>query len=164
MNPKIVARGLGWFSIALGVAELVMTRGLARGLGMRGQQTLLRAYGLREVANGVAILQADRQAPWLWARVGGDALDIATLAAGMAGNAKKANVAIALGAVAGVTALDVMTAQAVSNKERRARQPVRDYSRRSGFSRPIEEMRGIARDAAVPRDMRAPEAMRPVLH
>ena len=32
-----VARGLGWFSIALGVAEVAAPRALTRALGMEGQ-------------------------------------------------------------------------------------------------------------------------------
>jgi len=43
-----LAGGLGWFSIGLGLLELTAAGPLARGLGMRGQENLLRAYGLRE--------------------------------------------------------------------------------------------------------------------
>src|SRR4051794_31635707 len=78
-----LAQGLGWFSIALGVAELVAPRSLARALGMEGNESLLQAYGAREIGTGIAILSSRRPAPWLWGRVAGDALDIATLACGM---------------------------------------------------------------------------------
>ena len=50
-----MARGLGWFSIGLGLAEVLAPRVLTRGLGMENEQ-LVRAYGLREIATGIGIL------------------------------------------------------------------------------------------------------------
>ena len=159
-STDALARGLGWFSIALGVAEVLAPRTLARALGMNGSEALLRAYGVREIATGLGILAARDPAPWIWGRVGGDALDIATLATGLdERNPRKQNVGIALAAVAGVTLLDVACAQALSAHG--DKRPMRDYSNRSGLPRPPEAMRGAARDFEVPRDMRIPEAMRP---
>ncbi len=168
-HPQILSRvvahrlatGLGWFSIALGVTELVAARQLTRALGMRGNEELVQAYGLREVATGIGILASRNPAPWVWARVAGDALDIATLAAGLRpGNPQRENVVLALASVVGVTALDVLCAEQLS-----ARQDpppaLRDYSDRTGFTRPPEAMRGAARDAPIGDDMREPKAMRP---
>jgi hypothetical protein len=156
-----LARGLGWFSIAFGLAEIAAPQALSRALGMEGRETLLRAYGLREIANGAAILVADDPGPAMWARVAGDGLDIASLIPALReDNPKRGNAALALGAVAGITLLDLVCARSLSNDEG-ARPWVRDYSDRSGLPRPPEEMRGAARDFAVPRDMRAPEALRP---
>ena len=45
-----MARGLGWFSIGLGLAEVLAPRALTRGLGMEGNEQLVQAYGLREIA------------------------------------------------------------------------------------------------------------------
>src|SRR5512140_3802102 len=75
-----MARGLGWFSIGLGVAEVLAPCALTRCLGMGGNEQLVRAYGLREIATGIGILSSDKPAAWIWGRVGGDALDMATLA------------------------------------------------------------------------------------
>ena len=75
-----LARGLGWFSIALGTLELVAPRSLDRSLGAPGHRRLTRAYGLRELAAGVGILTSDDPTPWVWSRVAGDALDLATMA------------------------------------------------------------------------------------
>ncbi|MFC7551316.1 hypothetical protein ACFQU7_01900 [Pseudoroseomonas wenyumeiae] len=36
--PDQMARGLGWFSIGLGLMELFAARSLARSLGMQGQK------------------------------------------------------------------------------------------------------------------------------
>lgn len=157
-----LARGLGWFSIGLGLAEMLAPRMLTEQMGMQGKESLLRFYGAREMAAGVGILMSDNPAPWIWGRVGGDALDLATLAKGLdEHNPRKGTVAIALAAVAGVTALDCISARALTAADGKGR-PVRDYSDRRGMPRPPEEMRGAARkDFSPPRDMRTPEPLRP---
>src|SRR3954452_9967228 len=76
-----LARGLGWFSIALGMTEVIAPGKVAKMLGMQGQESVIRAYGVREITSGFGILASKRPAPWLWSRVGGDVLDIATLVA-----------------------------------------------------------------------------------
>ncbi len=159
-QAKGLARGLGWFSIGLGVAELLAARSLARAVGLRGHEGLLRAYGVREIVTGIGLLAAGdggKQAPWLWGRVGGDMLDMATLAPGLQ-TRHRTGAAVALAAVAGVTALDVVCARSLSSQPAA---PV-DYSDRSGYPRPVEEMRGAAlADFEAPRDMRIPAALRP---
>lgn len=164
---QTLATGLGWFSIALGVAEMAVPGALARSLGMRGSERLIQAYGMREVATGIAILSSRDPAPWIWGRVGGDALDLATLAAGLdRDNPRRDNVGLAIASVLGVTALDVVCGMSLSSHDRRQRQrqrriALRDYRDRSGFPRRPEEMRGAARDFEVPADMRIPEPLRP---
>jgi len=156
-----LAQGLGWFSVGLGLAELVVPHSLARFLGMDDHAGLIRAYGLRELATGAGILLQDDPTPWIWARVAGDALDLATLATALhPDNPQRGNVALALAAVAGVTALDAICAQRLSG-DRPLQAPIRDYSDRRGMPRHPLAMRGVARDFEVPRDMRIPEAMRP---
>ena len=124
-DAAALARGLGWFGIGLGVLELVAPRALARALGMRHRAPLVGGYGVREIANGVAILAADDPTPWVWARVSGDAVDLATLAGGLAGpRRRRGNVGFALAAVAGVAALDVFCALALSSD------PTRPYPAR----------------------------------
>jgi hypothetical protein len=131
-RAQAVACGLGFFSIALGVTELVAPRFASRLFGFRVSERSVRLYGAREIATGVGILLAWNRAPWVWGRVAGDALDIATTRR-----------PAAIGALAGVTALDVGTALAL---QRESPFPERgfDYSERSGFPRPVEEMRGAA--------------------
>ena len=162
-SAQALAEGLGWFSVGLGLAELVAGRELARWLGMEERERLIRAYGVREIATGVAILTQDDPTPWVWGRVAGDALDIGTLAVGLGGdNPERRNVGLALAAVAGVTVLDVVCAQQLTaDRDRPPPRPLPDYSDRSGLPRPPEAMRGVARDAEIPKDMRIPEAMRP---
>ena len=112
MNEMRVARGLGWFSIGLGLAELVAGREMGRMLGMEGRSGLIRLYGLREIAAGVGIFSKDNPAPWMWARVAGDVLDLATLATAYTDdNPRRDNVAVAIGSVAGIAALDYWCAK-----------------------------------------------------
>jgi hypothetical protein len=170
INRRIAAHrradALGWFSLGLGLTELLCARGLARWLGMKGQEGLIRFYGLREIASGLGIFASRRdQGAWVWARVAGDAIDIATLAANVSGNPRKAAIALALANVGGVTALDIMTAQQLTMLERSARAPVRDYSDRVGLGGSPDALRGAARkDFQVPRDMQTPPGMRPTMH
>jgi hypothetical protein len=77
-----LANALGWFSIGLGAAEVLAPGAVARLIGVREREAarnVLRAYGVREIATGIGILSQQRPAAWMWGRVGGDLLDIATL-------------------------------------------------------------------------------------
>jgi uncharacterized membrane protein len=117
LGPERVARGLGWFSIGLGVAELLAPRVIAKLCGGQGKHTgLIRLYGLREIAAGLMIFSEGRKpATGLWARVAGDAIDLATLAlAAVNPRTNKLGVTFATVNVLGVTALDVLCAQALS--------------------------------------------------
>ena len=106
-----LARALGWFSIGLGVAELAAPRRLTRALGIDRGSGLVRAFGAREIGPGVALLRASDPAPWLWARVAGDAMDLAALAAGFRRSWKRAAVGAAIAGVAAVTVVDVLAAR-----------------------------------------------------
>ena len=66
------ARGLGYFSIALGIAELTMPQAIRRAAGIEAPDALVRGYGVREMATGVAILMSHDATPWIWGRVAGD--------------------------------------------------------------------------------------------
>ena len=156
-----LAQGLGWFSIALGLMEVMAPRKLARSLGMEEHEKTIFGYGVREIATGVAILTAKDPTPWIWGRVAGDALDIATLAAGMhQDNPKRQNVTLAMAAVLGATAADVYCAQALSRDSATPPPPLRDYSDRSGFGTSPQAMRGAAHDFEIPRDFKTPEPLR----
>src|ERR687889_839083 len=113
VDEEQLARGLGWFSIGLGLAELLAPRGVAKVAGMRGNTALIRLFGLREIASGLAIFAGGRRpAGPVWSRVVGDALDLACLGAAYAnpGN-DKARLTFATANVLAVTALDVLCAQ-----------------------------------------------------
>lgn len=113
MNAHKLSRFLGWFSLGLGLVEVFATDEVAEFLGTPKRTRVLRLFGLREIAAGVGILTQPRYLPfWLWARVAGDAMDLTTLGiAATPGNHQQENVVASIGAVVGVTALDIYAAQ-----------------------------------------------------
>jgi hypothetical protein len=140
-----LAKALGWFSIALGVMELVAPGRVAQAVGLDGKQTLVRAYGAREVLAGMQTLSVDKPAG-LAGRVIGDLIDIATLMPALAAsNPKRGHAVLALGAVAVVTALDCVAYASVATTHSRNRGETRDYSDRTGFPRGAEASRGLAK-------------------
>lgn len=160
-QARVLARGLGWFSIGLGVVELVAAPALARATGLRGMEGFVRACGVRAVVNGAGLLASRHPLPWLWGRVGGDVIDMAALASGLQGP-RSGGAAVALTAVAAVTVVDVLAARSLSTRRREA---VRDYSMRSGWAGPAVAMRGAAlSDFKAPADMSIPQALRPWPH
>ncbi|HEY1636934.1 MAG TPA: hypothetical protein VGF62_00305 [Rhizomicrobium sp.] len=173
-DPKIISTGpsslsasdrlgkaLGWFSFGLGLAELVAPRQITRALGMEGKEALVRAYGAREIGAGVLCLSVDRQIG-LWNRVAGDGIDVATLLTGMrSDNPKRDNVMLALAVVLGVTALDVLAAQATTARHRRNGAEPRRYNDRSGYPKGIRHSRGAAKEMA---HALAPTATRALTH
>jgi uncharacterized membrane protein len=118
-NRGLIANGLGWFSIGLGVAEVLAPEKVAQLIGIKGRTTsraLLRIYGFREIAAGVGILSQTRPAGWMWGRVAGDLLDLTALGSALASRtANRTRIGTATAAVLGVTALDVLCARQLSN-------------------------------------------------
>jgi hypothetical protein len=118
---ETLAVGLGWFSLALGVAELAAPHSVARFIGVAPTErtiATLRSYGTREIGAGMAILTQPERATWLWSRVAGDALDLATLAGAMrAPTTHRGRATFAAAAVLGVAALDVLCARLLSEHD-----------------------------------------------
>jgi uncharacterized membrane protein len=118
-NGEELGRGLGWFSIGLGLAEVAAPSGIAKVVGVRSDSSnrlLIRLLGLREIAHGVAILsQNGRSAATVWSRVVGDAIDLACLGAAFASpSTSKGRLTVATANVLTVTALDVICSQQLS--------------------------------------------------
>jgi len=119
-NPTVdrLASGLGWFSVGLGLAEVIAPGTVAGLIGIKPKQkteNLLRLYGLRELAAGIGILTQARPSGSLWARVAGDAVDLASLASAMANNRNdEGKLTFALASVAGITAADIYCAKQLS--------------------------------------------------
>lgn len=122
-----LAQFLGWFSVALGTAQLAAPRRLCTLVGADDDgfaPTLMRAMGMREVAQGTAILVRPRPTAWLWSRVAGDGLDLALLIATLVKN-RRARTLFAIANVAGVAIPDVYESRFLSSK----RGPVRAAKR-----------------------------------
>jgi len=154
-----LAKALGWFSIGLGLAEVMAPGRITRALGMQGSEALVRAYGVREITSGLLSLSTEKSVG-LWSRIAGDGVDIATLLTALRqDNPKRDNVAVALTMVAGVTMLDLIGAQTNTTRHSRSRVRRRLYYDRSGFPKGIEAARGAAKNFQVPREMRAKPAL-----
>jgi hypothetical protein len=111
-KSRALARGLGWFSIGLGLTQLLAGRTLARSLGISQWHPVIRALGAREFIVGLGILaqrRARARRNWLWGRVVGDAVDLALLGWALMrpGTTRRPAAAVATGSVAAMTALDI---------------------------------------------------------
>src|SRR4051812_40674995 len=117
-NAERRAKGLGWFSIGLGLAQIGAPRAVARFIGVNDDEetkNTMFAIGLREITSGIGILSRPRPAGWVWSRVGGDLMDLAFLGKAMSSDENDKNrVAAATAAVLGVTVLDFLTGQQLS--------------------------------------------------
>ena len=122
-----LAKGLGWFSLGLGVAELAAPKTLARLVGARPDgvtRNTLRAFGAREIMAGLSIFQRPHRAGPLWARVAGDALDLAALGWLFSGRRTKRERTLgAIAAVLGVAVLDVIATRRLQRNA--AREPAK---------------------------------------
>ena len=121
-NAQRVARGLGLFSLALGVPQAAAPGGFVRAIGAPDgarSRLLARLVGLRELGAAAGIFAQRRPTPWLWARVAGDAMDLVLLAAAMgAHGARRGRLALSLAGVAGVAAVDLADALRLSRDGR----------------------------------------------
>jgi hypothetical protein len=111
--PDGMAKFLGWFSIGLGLAEMVAPRAMARTIGAGPDGKVLPFFGAREVAAGLGILAGGHPGEWLWGRVAGDALDLAYLWSSFqsqTNDTDRKKLIASMAAVAGVTLLDIVAA------------------------------------------------------
>jgi hypothetical protein len=114
MEARTVSKGLAWFSLGLGIAELVAGRQIGKTLGAENRTGVIRGFGAREIVAGLGILQAPAHSTRVWNRVAGDALDLAALGGLLRGGNPSARwVCGAIGAVAGVTLADILTARSL---------------------------------------------------
>lgn len=109
------ATGLGWFSIGLGLAQLCAPRQMARLIGADAEDESTRlgmmAVGLRELTCGFGLLSGTRPALWAWARVAGDAMDLALLGRAWQNDEPSREKMLSVGgSVLGCLALDAETA------------------------------------------------------
>lgn len=144
-----MARLLGWFSVGLGLMELIAPGRMTRMLGVEGSENLVRACGVREIGAGLLCLSLDKELG-LWGRVFGDGLDLTSLLASLKDdNPQRDNVRLALALAAGISLLDLLTAQSIHQRHREGDGMRRDYRDRSGFPHGIEAARGAARASPI---------------
>lgn len=117
----LLANSLGWFSLGLGLAQIVAPKTIGRLIGKSEYSTALRLIGVREFINGIGILRQKGQSGWLWGRVVGDAIHAGLLGATWPGkDCKEARQrsSVAIGAVGLAMAADV-TAAMLSRAQQR---------------------------------------------
>jgi uncharacterized membrane protein len=116
-NAEQLARILGWFSIGLGIAEIVAPKQLAQLIGVENKPGLFRLMGLREIGHGIGILSQEQPAGAVWSRVAGDIVDLALLGSQLdSDNPEREKTLAATISVLGVTALDLYTAKSLSRQ------------------------------------------------
>ena len=80
---------------------------MARAIGLEGYKGTLQAFGIREIASGIAVLASDKPETLLGVRVAGDVLDGALLARGLGpSNPERGRTLAALAAVVPIVVLD----------------------------------------------------------
>jgi hypothetical protein len=142
-----LARGLGWFSLGLGAVQVVAPRRLNRLIGVVDEGTpvtVQRLVGARELAAAAGIFGRPKPAGWLWARVAGDAMDLALLGVAAARAARRpVRIAGAAAAVAGVVVPDVLEALRLStvNEDGTVRRAIT-------VNKPVDDVRRAWRDHA----------------
>jgi uncharacterized membrane protein len=109
-----MARGLGIFSLGLGVPLVAMPGAINRLLGVQDDddsRTWQRIVGVRELAAAAGLLTRPRPVGWQWARVAGDVMDTALMGTARITKAARAErIAATLGALAGILAIDLFAA------------------------------------------------------
>jgi uncharacterized membrane protein len=107
-----LAKGLGAFSFALGIPQILAPGRVNRMIGVRDDmksRMWMRAVGVREIAAGVGIFSERRPVEWVWARVAGDTMDLALLGSALRNKSEQpVRTVAATGAVIGAFAADLI--------------------------------------------------------
>ena len=127
-DGRSLATFLGWFSVGLGLVELLAPRGLARAIGLRPSSAtaaVMQGLGLREIASGAGILSHPESKEWVGTRVGGDVMDLALLGVALLNSERRTRTLLASAAVIGVGALDLLATEQLAEARK---SPNRDDS------------------------------------
>ena len=120
-----LGKALGLASFALGVPQVAAPGRFAALVGVDptpSTRALVRAIGVRELAAGSGILARPRPTGGVWARVSGDAMDLALLVNALKSRSRRGRVVAATGAAVGITLLDLAAAGRLSRRLRPSRQ------------------------------------------
>lgn len=154
-SADTLAQRLGWFSIGLGVAQILAPKQVARLIGVTDgdQRTgLMRAVGVREIAAGVGLLTDAKPTGFAMARVAGDLMDLAMLGNALSSSKNdRGKTMLATAAVLGVGALDVLCSEQLATTVPRVTHPAKSsesvHIRKSvTVARPVDAVYGFWRD------------------
>lgn len=106
---------LAWFSIGLGLAQLLMPRTVAKLSGLPAGPAIMRVLGARDMTLAFGLINSRNAPAWQWARVAGDAMDLVALGiAARTDPARKPRLAKTALLLAGMAALDVIAGNRVT--------------------------------------------------
>jgi hypothetical protein len=83
MSSHMMARGVGWLSIGVGLVALVVPPRIGGLVGYVETPALLRLVGVRDLYIGAGLLWPGHGRRWLWARAASDVLDATIIAANL---------------------------------------------------------------------------------
>jgi uncharacterized membrane protein len=107
---------VGLLSLGLGLAEVLAPRAVGRAVGVGDHPQIIRLLGVRGIVTGLGMLSQRAPGNWAWARVAGDAMDLALLgAAASTPDADPRRIAAATAGVLGVAALDAYAGQRLTS-------------------------------------------------
>jgi uncharacterized membrane protein len=162
-NGSQLDKSLGWFSLGLGLAEVLAPRTVGRMIGVGEHTTILRLCGMREIASGLGLLSGRAPAAFATSRVVGDAMDLALLGASLRSpDCNPSRIAVAATAVAGVAAVDLYASKRdVSTALAAATQETAPVTVALAMNRPAQEIYEFWRKLEnLPRFMRHVESVR----
>lgn len=126
-SGQLAVRGATWLSLGLGIAQVVAPGRLASLIGVRDTgdtRSLMRLIGARETASGIGLLSGTKTDAWLGARLGGDLVDLALLAAALRGRrVNRTRLFATTAVVLGATALDLFGASKAAGAAKRPHSP-----------------------------------------
>jgi len=145
---------LGYFSIGLGLMQILAPRPMTRLIGVRPGRLssgVMFAMGVREIGHGVGILRNPKSKEWVATRVVGDLLDLGLLGLALPWAERPGRTLLAQAAVLGAAALDIRGAEALA---RQRMLPASEYEKLEGMhvrksitlERPRSEVYGFWRD------------------
>ena len=124
LPPADAARGLGWASIGIGLAEIAAPKQVQSMLGIEDRpqhRGILRVLGLRELLHGVSILTEHRpnaaMTAGVWSRVAGDVLDTALLGVAATKTRRPGSFAGVAASVLAIGLMDMLTAVRLQRRQ-----------------------------------------------
>lgn len=144
-----ISKGLGLYSLGMGLAEIAAPTMLAKAIGIEpdfSTRLTMRLFGARGIAQGIGILAKPKKPIPVWSRVVGDAIDLAFLA--WAFKTKRTHTERLVGAmvaVVGVTVLDAVTGAKLQKEQP---DPPRKKVMAVTINRPLQEVSHRWREVA----------------
>jgi len=117
MKPALALMSLG-----LGVLMITKPRRVTELVGVRARhKNIVRLMGMREIGHALSILAAPRTEIGVWSRVAGDGLDLAAMSVALRDPCTdRSRSTVALGALAGIAAADLVCARQLQRWSRSA--------------------------------------------